>query len=201
MVKMSAKDESTEAAAGLNMLPRADGLQEQLWVLQAQQGDHEAFQSLVNQYDRRLLYFVMRFANRQEQALDVLQEVWVTVFRRLRKLRSPAAFRVWLYQIAHDKVVSLIRQNVREEAIHQQLLEERGNNADEPDPISDNAELVHRALGELTAEHREVLVLRFLEDLSLDEIAQLLRCSLGTVKSRLHYAKQAIKITIERQHE
>lgn len=138
---------------------------------------------------------------RQDQALDVLQEVWVTIFRRLRKLRSPAAFRVWLYQIAHDKVVSLIRQSAREEAIHERLLDEQGNNADDADPIPDNAELVHRALGELSAEHREVLVLRFLEDLSLKEIAQLLRCSLGTVKSRLHYAKQAIKIKIERHHE
>ena len=198
---MSAIDENTEAAASLDTPPRADGLQEQLWVLQAQQGDHEAFQSLVNQYDRRLLYYVMRFTNRQEQALDVLQEVWVTIFRRLRKLRSPAAFRVWLYQIAHDKVVSRIRQSVREEAIHERLLDERVTNADDADPISDNAERVHRALGKLSAEHREVLVLRFLEDLSLEEIAQLLRCSLGTVKSRLHYAKAAIKIKIERHHE
>jgi RNA polymerase sigma-70 factor (ECF subfamily) len=198
---MSAIDENTEAATSFNMPPRADRLQEQLWVLQAQQGNHEAFQSLVNQYDRRLLYFVMRFTNRQDQALDVLQEVWITIFRRLRKLRSPAAFRVWLYQIAHDKVVSLIRQSVREEAIHERLMDEQGNNADDADPISDNAELVHRVLGELSAEHREVLVLRFLEDLSLEEIGQLLRCSLGTVKSRLHYAKQAIKIKIARRHE
>lgn len=198
---MSAIDENAKAEAHLDMPPRADRLQEQLWVLQAQQGEHEAFQSLVNQYDRRLLYYVMRFTNRQEQALDVLQEVWVTMFRRLRKLRSPAAFRVWLYQIAHDKVVSRIRQNVREEAIHERLLNEQGNHADEADPISDNAERVHRALADLSTEHREVLVLRFLEDLSLEEIAQLLRCSLGTVKSRLHYAKQAMKIKIERHHE
>ena len=198
---MPATGENKAATAGFDALPRADRLQEQLWVLQSQQGDHEAFQSLVNQYDRRLFYYLMRFTNRREEAVDVLQEVWITVFRRRRKLRSPAAFRVWLYQIAHDKVVTLVRQNVREEAIHERLLDEQGNTAEEADPISDNAELVHHALDKLSAEHREVLVLRFLEDLSLEEIAQLLRCSLGTVKSRLHYAKQAIKSRIEKRHE
>jgi RNA polymerase sigma-70 factor (ECF subfamily) len=198
---MPTTGENTTAAASFDTLSRADRIQEQLWVLQSQQGDHEAFQSLVNQYDRRLFYYLMRFTDRRDEALDVLQEVWITVFRRLRKLRSPAAFRVWLYQIAHDKVVTLVRQNVREEAIHERLVDEQGNTAEEADPISDNAELVHRALGKLSAEHREVLVLRFLEDLSLGEIAQLLRCSLGTVKSRLHYAKQAIKMRIEKHHE
>lgn len=176
-------------------------MQEQLWVLKAQQGDHEAFQSLVSEYDRRLFYFLMRFTNRPEEALDVLQEVWMTVFRRLRKLRSPSAFRVWLYQIAHDQVVSLIRQNVREEAIHESFSEKQQSGPENMDFFSDKAELVHQVLATLSTEHREVLVLRFLEDLSLEEIAESLRCSLGTVKSRLHYAKQAMKSKIEKHHE
>lgn len=198
---MSAKEESTEPAVGADLSPRADRIQEELWLLKAQQGDHEAFQSLVSAYDRRLFYFLMRFTDRPEEALDVLQEVWITVFRRLRKLRSPAAFRVWLYQIAHDKVVSLIRQNVREETIRESFSEQQQLGSVDTDFVFDNAEQVHRILASLSAEHREVLVLRFLDDLSLEEIAEALRCSLGTVKSRLHYAKQAMKSKIKKFYE
>lgn len=169
-------------------------------IRSAQRGDLGAFRELIDRYDRRLLYFVRRFCPDPHLALDVLQEVWVTLWRRLPELRVPEAFRVWLYQIAHDKAVSQLRRSRREEQARA-VLRDSGNHQADPDwePSIDQADLVHRGLAELTAEHRAVLTLRFLEDLSLEEIAESLRISLGTVKSRLHYAKLALREEVEKR--
>jgi RNA polymerase sigma-70 factor (ECF subfamily) len=105
---------------------------------------------------------------------------------------------VWLYQIAHTRAVTFVRGERRQA---QALDEVRGSpqveQVDE-DPSIDNADLVHRALQALSLEHREVLTLHFLEDMALEEIAEVLRCPLGTVKSRMHYGKQALRHEVER---
>lgn len=171
-------------------------------MLQAQQGDSEAFRSLVNRYERQLFYYMMRFTPNPDHAADTLQDVWLTVFRGLKNLRAPEAFRVWLYQITHDKIASFVRREARKEQIFEAFTNEQTVDGFYEDPLFDDAELVHRALDSLSPEHREALTLRFLEDLSLEEIAETLRCQLGTVKSRLHYAKLAVrKFLEERSHE
>jgi RNA polymerase sigma-70 factor, ECF subfamily len=173
--------------------------QERLWVRAAQSGDVEAFRRLLDVYDRRLLYFVRRFLPDVHQAFDVMQDVWLTVFRRLPALRAPGAFRVWLYQIAHDKVVSLLRRHRREEEAYANLRDHHADATDGDHELTfDRAELVHQALERLSPEHREVLLLRFLEGLSLEDIARAVGCGAGTVKSRLHYAKQALRQHLEK---
>jgi RNA polymerase sigma-70 factor (ECF subfamily) len=176
-------------------------IQEQIWVLQAKEGDHEAFGCLVEQYDRRLLYYLARFTGNPDRVLDVAQEVWLTAWRQLRSLRSPAAFKVWLYRIAHDKAVNVIRGENRRADVYDQWGEMQTVQTEDEELIRMKAESVHRALAVLSPEHRQVLILRFLEAMSLDEISEALRCSLGTVKSRLHYAKQALRAAIEASHE
>jgi RNA polymerase sigma-70 factor (ECF subfamily) len=172
--------------------------QETSWVLRAQRGDGDAFRLLVDQYDRRLLYFILRFVSDSERALDVLQDVWLTLFRRLPGLQAPGAFRVWLYQIAHDRAVDVLRRLQREDAAQEVLRNGFVEGDEGPGEEFDRAELVHHALEQLSPEHREVLLLRFLEDLSVEEIAATLRCAPGTVKSRLHYARLALRREVER---
>ena len=181
----------------------AGRIQEEIWVLQAQQGDEEAFGRLMDLYDRKLVYYLMRFTASLEQALDVAQDVWISVFRGLKKLRNPSVFRAWLYQIAHAKVVTQVRKNVREEEILESFSAEQEQSLSSEEPISGDPELVRSALAALSREHRAVLVLRFLENMSLEEMAHVLQCQLGTVKSRLHYAKEALRqqINIEAHHE
>ena len=189
---------TTEARGTMSSSDEVGRLQEQLWVLRAQRGDADAFRHLVDAYERRLLYFVLRFVNDADDALDVLQDVWLTVFRRLPRLHAPGAFRVWLYQIARARAVTLVRGERREARA---LDEVRGSVEAEQageDLSFENAELVHRALQALSLDHREVLALHFLEDLRLEEIAEVLHCPLGTVKSRLYYAKRALRHEVER---
>ncbi len=160
-------------------------------VLLAQQGDGAAFRTLVELYDRRLLYFIRRILDQSEEAFDVLQEVWLRVHRDLRGLRSPRAFRVWLYRIAHDRTIAALRRNRRTIPL-EELPPGEVPVVDLPDSIFEAADLVHVALTALSVDHRRVLTLRFLEDMSIQEIADVMKCTTGTVKSRLHYAKAAL---------
>lgn len=168
-------------------------------VLRAQKGDRAAFSQLVDAYDRRLLYFVRSILGEHDTAFDVLQVVWLTVYRKLRGLKSANAFRVWLYRIAHDNAVSELRKKTRRPLLVEEIEMDGGDKVDQNDAEAtfDNAELVHVGLQRLSVDHRRILTLRFLEDMKVNEITEVLCCSNGTVKSRLYYARRALRRHIE----
>ncbi len=180
---------------GTNDLER---IETEICVLRAQAGDAEAFRRLVELYEQRLLYFIRRIVCDENSPLDVLQDVWLTAFRRMHTLSSPAAFKTWLYQIAHHTAVDLLRRQCRESELFAHTdPNEQAECSDETLEQFENAELVHRALEQISLAHREVLTLRFLEDLDIAEIAEIVGCNLGTAKSRLHYARKAIQRKVE----
>ncbi len=178
-------------------------LRERVLVLRAQLRDRAAFHQLVTLYQERLAYYVHRLVQDWHQSCDILQQVWLDVFRTLGKLQSPGAFRVWLYRIAHDRVVTCIRRqrvdsDARELLTVDAIETEHSNDLD----LLENADLVHFALNKLSVIHREIMTLRFLEEMDVKEIARVTQCSEGTAKSRLHYAKIAMRRIIreERDH-
>jgi len=173
-------------------------LEERLEVLLAQRGDMEAFGRLVTRYERRLVYYILRFVDDGDQALDVLQEVWLSAFRLLPRLDAPEAFRVWVYRITHGKIVEFLRRERRIATSVEEAASSAAEVAASDLPVLDNVELVHQALAYLSVEHRGVLVLHFLEGMPLEEIAQSLSCPVGTVKSRMHHAKRSLRGVIER---
>jgi RNA polymerase sigma-70 factor (ECF subfamily) len=163
------------------------------WIaLRCQSGDADAFEDLVAAMERPLLYYAASITGNQDSGLDVLQEVWIKAFRGISKLKDPGALRSWLYSITHGIAVDRIRRNTARERAEQVELEDF-QVADEPSFAAEDAAEIHQALSELGLKHREVLVLHFLDDLSIAEIAKVVGCSEGTVKSRMHYAKQAMK--------
>jgi len=163
------------------------------WIaLRCQSGDADAFEDLVAAMERPLLYYAASTTGNQDSGLDVLQEVWIKAFRGISKLKDPGALRSWLYSITHGIAVDRIRRNTARERAEQVELEDF-QVADEPSFAAEDAAEIHQALSELGLKHREVLVLHFLDDLSIAEIAKVVGCSEGTVKSRMHYAKQAMK--------
>lgn len=166
----------------------------------AQQGDEDAFTILIDRYDRRLLYYVRRLLNEVDEAFDVVQSTWLAAYRRLGKLRSPKAFRVWIFRIAHDQSVSALRRKGIRPAsgtMDLQPVEVMDGHLQPVEEALENAQLVHHALPQISLEHRQVLTLRFLEDMTLEEISEVLDCPAGTIKSRLHYAKLALRCRIE----
>lgn len=176
-----------------------DKLRERFIVRQFQFGNTDAFLSLVRRYERRLLFFLKRFEHDPDKALDLLQEVWLTAWKTRTSIRSCAAFRTWIYRIAHGKVVSSIRSEMRRRRTEQQRIDLPEVDVEYCGSAFETAELVHFGLSRISAEHREVLTLRFLEEMTLVEIAEVVDCPLGTVKSRLHYASEEMMTVIEEQ--
>jgi RNA polymerase sigma-70 factor (ECF subfamily) len=163
------------------------------WLaLRCQAGEPGAFEDLIAVMERPLLYYAASLTGNSDSALDVLQDVWIKVFRGIHKLKNPGSLRSWLYSITHGIAVDRIRKNYSREQAEKIQLEEFVE-AEEPSFAEEDAAAVHAALGQIGLLHREALVLHFLEDLSLAEIAEVVGCSEGTVKSRIHYAKQAMK--------
>lgn len=172
---------------------------ESVMILLAQAGDAQAFRAIVDLYDQRLFYFVQRMVCDHEDALDVMQLVWLRVHRSIGRLSSTNAFRVWVYQIAHRQSLSLLRRRGRTGVNLDDVASVAHAGLCEAESLSEfeNVELVHMALQDLSVDHRRVLTLRFLEEMSVQQIAEVIDCPPGTVGSRLHYAKQALRRRIQ----
>ena len=177
------------------MTDQLDLIYERVLVVRCQAGDEDAFTELVGRYNARLLYFLRKLI--AQRADDVLQDVWLDVFRQLPRLADPQAFRAWVYRIARDRAFGLLRkshqaeQPLGETEVPDQSSDENGFDAEE-------AARIHAALDLLPPEQREVLVLRFIEAMSYEAIARVTSQPLGTVRSRLFYAKRALRTILER---
>jgi RNA polymerase sigma-70 factor, ECF subfamily len=173
-----------------------DGVQFEWLALRCQTGDSEAFADLIAVMERPLLYYATGLTGNQDAALDVLQDVWLRVFHGIRKLKEPSSLKPWLYAITHGVAVDRVRKQYKRDKADQSQLDDVLND-DEPAFDERDATAVHDALSRLGVKHREVLVLHFLQDLSILEIANVVGCSEGTVKSRIHYAKRQMKQILE----
>jgi RNA polymerase sigma-70 factor, ECF subfamily len=163
-------------------------------VVRSQIGDESAFEELLKKYSPRLRFYVTRMLRDQHShAEDLLQEIWITAFRTLPRLRDAMAFHAWLFSIARARVCREFR---RARVDFDSLVDESHGEATKMDAGIDSdfdLEAVHQQLAQLSAEHREALLLRFIEEMSYDEIARVTGRSVGTVRSRIHYAKNALR--------
>lgn len=184
--------------------PDDGALAEQLLVLRAQLGGREAWTTLIHRYHARLVFYLRRLLGSVADAEDVVQDVWLTVVRKLHTLDEPAAFRAWLYRIARHRALSALRRRRREIPWDDagDLGEAVIATTDDDDGFApEEAAAVYAALDQLSPLHRDVLSLRFLGGLGYEEIAGVMDCGIGTVRSRLHYAKAALRAAVVRSQE
>jgi RNA polymerase sigma-70 factor (ECF subfamily) len=129
-------------------------------------------------------------------AWDVLQEAWMGVLRGLRRLHDPAAFPGWAYRIVTFKCADFTRRHRR----HKRAAARQAPPASDPDTGEDaDVNALRAALGELSMEQRAILSLHYLEGLKVERVAEVLGVPAGTVKSRLHHARAALKERLERR--
>jgi RNA polymerase sigma-70 factor (ECF subfamily) len=177
-----------------------DTIDEALLILRCQAGDEAAFTQIVRLYHPRVHYYLVKMLGSADRADDAAQELWIDVFRAIPKLRDAGAFASWLYRLARDRAYRTIR-SAKPQATDLNCIDVADEEEDEEFSAEDAAR-VHGALDQLNAEHREVLLLRFVESMTYPQIAAVVRCELGTVRSRIHYAKRALRNILERnQHE
>jgi RNA polymerase sigma-70 factor (ECF subfamily) len=161
--------------------------------VRCQAGDRAAFEELVELYQQRLHYFLAKMVGDVHAADDLLQEVWFDVYRGLAKLADPGAFPAWVYRIARHRALRALRKK-RQPLCSLAGVELVGKEEEDTGDFSaEDAARVHAALEKLAPEHREVLLLRFIEEMTYEDMARVIGCQLGTVRSRLHYAKRALR--------
>lgn len=172
-------------------------LAQELLCLRCQRGERAAWGELVRQWERPLHYYIRRMTRSQDEALQVLQETWLQVFSSLPSLRDSSRLAAWLYTLARRAVMRHV--GARSGGKEEESMEGHPEEEDPEDPHAhERAEWVHWGLDRLTPSQREVLVLFFLEDLSLREIGALLEIPSGTVKSRLSSARGALKSVLKK---
>jgi len=170
----------------------SERLYERLLVVRCQTGDEHAYGELVERFSPRLRYFLRKLLANSNRTEDLLQEVWIEVFRQLSHLQDADAFTAWIYRITRGKAALELRHGERD-AQPIDYAERIAAPEDGREFSPEDAARVHAALDRLSYDHREILTLRFLEGLSYEDIGQIVGCPLGTVRSRIHYAKLALE--------
>ncbi len=173
-------------------------------VARVQQGDKAAFDLLVLKYQRKILRLLSRMLRDQSDIEDVMQEAFIKAYRALPQFRGESAFYTWLYRIAINTARNWMSSQGRRPSSPNGNQTEDGETFSEIDNLTDNntpesmlasreiAESVNATIQDLPAELRTAIVLREIDGLSYEEIAQTMSCPIGTVRSRIFRAREAI---------
>jgi RNA polymerase sigma factor (sigma-70 family) len=170
------------------MIPEHDQILDEWLVLQAQDGDMKAYSILIKRWHPKMLSHAYRMTRDEEVAKDITQEAWKAITTKLRSLKSPKAFKVWVYRIISNKSADWVKARQKEREIIK--------NNDLVEPIADsgdNMEKIRRALNELEGDSKLILTMFYVDGHSVKAISEILDLSAGTVKSRLFYSRKKLK--------
>ena len=176
--------------------------QEQKWIHAAREGDQNAFAELVRLYEKKVFALTLRMCKNPEDAAEAAQEAFLAAWQGLPNFRGDAAFSTWLYRLASNACVDLLRREGRHRDVAGPSFNDEVANLEVPDTAASPHDLAERAelrtqveegLAALSPEHREVLILREIHQLSYDEISRILNLDSGTVKSRISRGRRQLR--------
>lgn len=177
-------------------------------VARAQQGDKTSFDILVSKYQRKLFRLVLRFVHNPSEAEDVVQETFIKAYRALHQFRGDAAFYTWIYRIGINTARNFLDNRGRRVPASTEMTAEQMESFSEGENLRDIntpesvlaskqiAETVNLAMNELPDDLRSALMLREIEGLSYEEIAMAMACPIGTVRSRIFRAREAVAVRL-----
>ncbi len=181
-----------------------DSQQERELVLRCQQRDTAAMGTLVVQYQHWVYNIAYGFLGHREDAEDIAQDVFLSVWENIGQFKFRSRFSTWLYQITKNKCLNLIDQRKRRKTEPMEIDDSQPwvpvyTVTPEQELLrAERREIVHAALAKLKESYRTILILRELQELSYAEISEVLGCTLGRVKSRLHEARKALREELKR---
>ncbi len=181
-----------------------DSSQEREIVLRCQKGDADAMGTLIIQYQHWVYNIAYGMLGHHQDAEDVAQDAFLSAWENIGKFQFRSRFSTWLYRIVKNKCLNHIDQYQRRKTDPTEIDDSQPwvpldtVTPEEEALRTEEKNIVHAALAKLRDSHREILVLRELRDLSYEEISEILGCTLGRVKSRLHEARKALKEELER---
>ncbi len=185
--------------------PQQPEIDEMLLVKRARQGDLRAYDELVRRYQERIYATIYHMTANHEDANDLAQEAFIKAFHALKSFKGGSSFYTWVYRIAVNKTINFLKQRKNKA---QMSLDDLDLNAEhDPDMValvsektprreislSELQEKLNAALQKLSESHRMVVTLHDVQGLSHEEIAKIMDCNIGTVRSRLFYARQQLQ--------
>lgn len=196
---MAEPAERTELESAAEPTPEMD------LVRKAQRGDLAAYDELIQRYQQRIYATVYHMTSNHEDANDLAQDSFIKAYQALKSFKGGSTFYTWLYRIAVNKTINFLKQ--RKNRVHMSLNDLDFNTENNPDLvalISDKtprreaglnelSEKLNAALLKLSEPHRLVMVLHDVQGLSHEEVAEVMECNIGTVRSRLFYARQQMQ--------
>lgn len=173
------------------------------WVRRAQAGDRKAFSELVRRHQRSVHRYLLRMLGSHDDAMELTQEAFIKAWQALPQWRPEAQFRTWLFRIANNVALDALRHRKLIEFVP--LEDSFDAPSSEPDPahqaqLTQEVRQLDASLRKLMPEHRQILLLREVEEMSYDEIGSVLSLNEGTVKSRLARARDALMKIRARSH-
>ena len=172
-------------------------------VRDARKGDMEAFEELVARHRDRIFARAYSMMHNEEEAVDLSQEAWVKGWQRLAQFQGESSFGTWMTRIIINLCLDQLRKQKRQRTESIEAMDEELGGVERQMPVvtvnptaglerSELRQRIDRALGQLSYEHRTVLVLHEFEEMEYKEIAKTMGCSIGTVMSRLFYARRKL---------
>ena len=164
-------------------------------------GDADAFEHIVKKYEKKVYNLALRYLKNRDDALDLSQEVFIQVYKNLAQFRGDSRFSTWIYRVTYNKCVDMLRktQKLRRNVVmstdDENFFETRDRRASIEEDYEGRETLVTvmKIIDTLPSEQRDVVILRYIKDLSYSQIADVLEIAEGTVKSRLNRARLKIK--------
>jgi len=187
-----------------NTVPSIVEEDETALVAASKRGDQDAFAQLVQQHQRRVFNLVFRMLQEYEETNEVTQEAFLAAWQGLPSFRGDARFSTWLYRIAYNCSLKQLEQRKRDRALQSAIESEQiVAQANQPDRIDaeleahTRSEMLHEQLSHLPAKYRIVLVLRHLQEMTYEEMAEILTMPIGTIKTHLFRARNLLKERLE----
>ena len=196
----------TAPAETLDKTPTNEGSEDLALVKRAQSGDAAAYDGLMRKYQERIYYTIYNMTSSHEDANDLTQETFIKAYTALKTFKGDAGFYTWIYRIAVNKTLNFLKQR-RNKKVHMSLNDLDFNAEHDPDLVqlvSDKTpqraaglkelqEKLNEAMQKLSETHRLVVTLHDVQGLSHEEIGEIMDCNVGTVRSRLFYARQQLQ--------
>ena len=174
-------------------------------VQQVKEGKTESFEALVERYQKQVYNIAYRYTGSRDDAYDLSQEAFLKAYRGIKNFRQDSSFKTWIYHITTNVCRDYLRKDGKiykvsiDEPVHSDqgdMEKQFTDNSKGPDEVYESKELsefIQGIINDLQPEYKEVIILREVQQLSYEEIAKVLDCSIGTVKSRLNRARKILR--------
>jgi len=196
-------------------VPQVDSDDDVRLVILAQGGDMRSYDALVTRHRGRIFAMIRNMIHQEADAWDLSQEVFIKAWQALSRFEAKSRFSTWLYRIAHNVVYDWTRKRriesvgeLNDEIFERERIDPAATTApaggEAPDEQMVRGELrvkIEAALAKLSSEHREVVLLKDVQGLAYKDIAEVMECSIGTVMSRLFYARQKLQTMLKHEYD